>query len=185
MFCAFSWWDPIERIKKFLKLYNQLVSLYNNEISEDEFEGSLLSVGNKVKGSDSLYWIEWWDGQNTGISFFEEELVNLSFADIARQTLIKELKTFTNKQTFRTIASMHPTSKIPIGFTIEEAVYSRTLIGAIYQDFWNLVTRNEPISICENPNCKLPFSKVKRQKYCNDACKQEAYRLRKANITII
>ena len=43
----------------------------------------------------------------------------------------------------------------------------------------SIINNNEPVHICENLNCKLPFKKVKRQKYCSNACKQEAFRIRK------
>ncbi|MDM5450876.1 hypothetical protein [Peribacillus simplex] len=64
------------------------------------------------------------------------------------------------------------------GFKITEERYSNYLLAAIYYDLWQTINDSKNVYLCENKNCQLPFVKSGRKKYCNEACKQEAYRIR-------
>ncbi|HZH59608.1 MAG TPA: hypothetical protein VEY70_08545 [Metabacillus sp.] len=104
----------------------------------------------------------------------------VSFLELAQGLLALKVNSLGN-QGIKMVPETIVTGKPPLGFTIKEWKYTPHLIRAIYHDLWNLVSNNEPVHICQNSNCKLPFKKVKRQKYCSNACKQEAYRIRKAS----
>ncbi|MCL6560227.1 MAG: hypothetical protein K6U74_15825, partial [Firmicutes bacterium] len=64
-----------------------------------------------------------------------------------------------------------------IGYRIGEIRTTPYLLAAIYYDLWELITDNRPIITCGN--CGLPIEKSGRRDYCNDACKQAAYRKRR------
>lgn len=182
----FSVFEPIElwkffidRVRRVLKLYNYLVKVHENKMKPEELEGKILCVGKKAKTFSDYYWLEWEDGKNTGILVSEENLEEKPFLETAQRFLIDEIKTFTDRRISNTLIDIKETTKTPIGFTVEESKATHTLITTIYNDIWQLIVKQQPISICKNPKCQLPFEKVKRQKYCSNACKQEAYRIRK------
>lgn len=181
--CVFEpielWRFFIERVRRVLKLYDYLVKVHENKMKPEELEGNILCVGKKTKTFKDYYWLEWWDGKNTGVPMSEEILENTSFHEVAQRFLIDEIKQFTDRQISNTIIDIKETAKTPIGFTVEESKSTQTLITTIYNDIWQLIINEQPISICKNPKCQLPFEKIKRQKYCSNACKQEAYRIRK------
>lgn len=64
------------------------------------------------------------------------------------------------------------------GFKITEQKYTKYLLAAIYYDLWQTINNDKHVYLCENKNCGLPFVKSGRKRYCNEACKQEAYRIR-------
>lgn len=68
----------------------------------------------------------------------------------------------------------------PARFKIIEERYTNSLAAAIYYELWGAITGSKNVYLCENENCRLPFVKSGRKKYCNEACKQEAYRIRLA-----
>jgi len=69
-----------------------------------------------------------------------------------------------------------PDSKTSINFRIIETKTTTNLLAAICYDLWEMITRQEAIYVCEY--CGLPIDKKKRQKFCNNSCKQADYRLR-------
>ena len=143
-------------------------------------ECKVLNIGEKVDDNEgSFYIIEWSDGSPTGCLIHSKPVEKGDFLGIARTVLIRNV----NEQTHRSINNIATdiieTNKPPLGFIVQESKTTNYLINAIYYDLWDLISKNEPVYICANPNCKLPFKKVKRQKYCSNACKQEAYRIRK------
>lgn len=72
-------------------------------------------------------------------------------------------------------SGFEPDLKAPIGFKILEVKATSRLLTAIYYDFWEMIRRNEDIYYCDY--CGRPLKeKVKRQKYCNNSCKQAAWR---------
>jgi hypothetical protein len=170
------WFFYIKQVQKTLKLYKALVSIHASEMSEQEIECNLLNIGEEFNGG---YLVEWWDGSHTGNTVTKELAEKGDFLQIAKETLIRNVNFHGNQKISSIVSSVIDTDKPPLGFTIQESKYTDHLINAIYYDLWQLISKNQPVYICENPNCKLPFEKVKRQKYCSNACKQEAYRLRK------
>lgn len=145
-------------------------------MKESELEENLLIVKDPVGGSCQ---ISWGDGSWTGVTVaVEEREKDASFLKLARDVLTHNINLVGN-QNINSFVHTLETEKSPLGFTTRKTKYTKHLINAIYYDFWQLVSRNEPVHVCENPSCKLPFKKVKRQRYCSNACKQEAYRVRK------
>ena len=172
------WFFHIKQMQKLLKLYQALINIHKGEMQESEIEDNLLTVKEPIGGSCQILW---WDGSWTGFTAAEEELEKEEgFLKLAQGLLALKVNSIGN-QDIKRIPETIVTGKSPLGFTIKEWNYTPHLIRAIYRDLWKLVSNNEPVHICENPNCKLPFKKVKRQKYCSNACKQEAYRIRKAS----
>ncbi|MBO1005758.1 hypothetical protein [Pseudogracilibacillus auburnensis] len=174
------WWFYIDQIRKLLKLYKTLTNIHAGSEDKSNIEYNVLNIGQKVESNEKYFYIvEWWDGTNTECLIKSELAESGDFLRIARSVLIDSV----NKQTSRGINSLAievvETNKPPLGFHVREGKSTEYLINTIYYDLWNLISNNEPVYICSNPNCRLPFQKVKRQKYCTNACKQEAYRIRK------
>lgn len=173
------WWYFIEQIQKNLKLYRALVNNHRGEYVEIEdeilrlqpieFEGQFLGH----------YWVTWSDGSETNVQLTEKEAEKMDFISIGRQVLIQNIKPMIEKGKKFIDPKIVESNKPPLGITVIESEYTPYLLTAIYDDFWKLISKNHTVSICENPKCKLPFNKVKRQKYCSNACKQEHYRIRK------
>lgn len=73
-----------------------------------------------------------------------------------------------------------PTTKTLTKFQVVEKRTTSYLIAAIYYDLWRMISLQEPVQVCKN--CGLPFKIGKRRRdYCNNACRQEAYRKRLEN----
>ncbi|MBT2663085.1 hypothetical protein [Bacillus sp. ISL-45] len=65
------------------------------------------------------------------------------------------------------------------GFRITEKRYTRFLLAAIYYELWQTINDAKNVYLCENKKCRNPFVKSgRKKKYCNEACKQGAYRTR-------
>ncbi|MDO8223940.1 hypothetical protein [Bacillus cabrialesii] len=170
------WFFHIKEMQKLLKLYQVLINIHKGDLQESFIEDSLLSLSKPIGGSCQILW---WDGSWTGLTAHEDELAKeYSFLKLAQGILAHKVNSIGN-QDIKRFPETIITGKPPLGFTIKECKYTSYLIRAIYYDLWQLISNNEPVHICENQSCKLPFKKVKRQKYCSNACKQEAYRLRK------
>ncbi len=74
-----------------------------------------------------------------------------------------------------------PSKKSPIGYSIAEQRYTNYLLAAIYNDLWELIRNEKPVEICAHSECANIFvPQRKTGEYCSDACKQAAYRKRKA-----
>lgn len=172
------WFFHIKQMQRLLKLYQALINIHKGDMQESEIEDNLLAIKEPTMGGSCQ--ILWGDGSWTGFTVAEEELEkDTGFLTLAQGLLALKVNSIGN-QDIKMIPETIVTGKPPLGFTIKERKYTPHLIRVIYHDLWNLVSNNEPVHICDNPNCKLPFKKVKRQKYCSNACKQEAYRIRKA-----
>ncbi|MDQ0802588.1 hypothetical protein [Priestia megaterium] len=170
------WRFHIKQMQRILKLYEALISIHKGEMEESELEDKLLAVKEPIGGSCQILW---WDGSWTGFTADEQEMEKeVDFLKLAQGLLALKVNSIGN-QDIKMIPETIITGKPPLGFTIKEWKYTPHLIRAIYHDLWQVVSNNEPVHICENLNCKLPFKKVKRQKYCSNACKQEAFRIRK------
>jgi hypothetical protein len=178
------WYFHIDQIQKILKLYKTLKNIHNGT-EENNIECNLLNIGEMFvnEKGEKGYYIEWYDGVEAS-AVVEAEIVEAGdFLEIARIVLIKSVEYLAYKNLKIVATDIIKTDKPPLGFYVQESKTTEHLITAIYYDVWELISNNEPISICENPNCKLPFPKEKKEKrkrYCNDACKSEAYRTRKS-----
>jgi hypothetical protein len=173
------WKFYIDQIRKILKLYKTLVNIHNGT-EKELIEGNLLNIGVAFDEDDPKYLIEWWDGTQTGIALYPELVDNGDFLEIARRVLIDSVNYQAKRRSDNIAVDIMETDKPPLGFYVQESRVTPFLINVIYHDLWDLISKNEPVYICENPKCKLPFPKVKRQKFCCDACKSDAYRQRKA-----
>lgn len=181
------WYFYIDNIKKLLKLYRSLVNVHIGTLDEKEIEGNILNIGEAFKWdetSEEKYHIEWWDGSKTGYTIPLKEAEEGNFIGLARKILVSEVNRMANKNINNLALNIVETDRPPLGFIIQESKTTDYLINAIYFGLWELISKNEPVYICENPNCKLPYPKVKRQKYCSNACKQEAYRIRKTKSSL-
>jgi hypothetical protein len=174
------WKFQIEQIKKLLKLYRTLVNIHAGT-EDNRIECNLLSIGKQIQTEKRLaHYIEWWDGSPTGCLVDSEIAESGDFLRIAREVLVVNVSNQSSLRYVNNIAAeIVETDKPPLGFVVQETRTADYLINAIYYDLWNLISKNEPVSLCDNPACRLPFKKSKR-KHCNDGCKQEAYRIRTA-----
>lgn len=175
------WRFYIDLIQKNLKLYRALVN--NQQGKKKEIEDDILRIDYGFFGSDARerksYNINWYDGQKTGTILTQKEIETLDFISIGRIVLIDNIERMVSKNIEIIAAKVINTNKSPLGFTLVEGKKTYSLLTAIYYDFWQLISKNQPVHICENPNCRLPFNKTGRRKFCSNACKQEAYLIRK------
>lgn len=174
--CPECYQRKVKETKEREDLYNFIKTTYNLNFPTGNM---LRQIKQFREERNYTYIIEWSDGSPTGCLIHSEPVEKGDFLGIARTVLIRNV----NEQTHRSINNIATdiieTNKPPLGFIVQESKTTNYLINAIYYDLWDLISKNEPVYICANPNCKLPFKKVKRQKYCSNACKQEAYRIRK------
>jgi hypothetical protein len=123
------------------------------------------------------YIVHWIDGEE--ILMLPENFEEKPLQEIAQYTLAKILESHISGGINLSVGGLifNPTTK---GFMITEQRYTRYLLAAIYYDLWQTINDSKNIYLCENRNCRLPFVKSGRKRYCNEACKQEAYRIRLA-----
>ncbi|MCG3795992.1 hypothetical protein CON78_26100 [Bacillus toyonensis] len=169
------WHSEIKEFSKIMKLYRALST--NNDRTEDSIEGNVIKISDNLDFR-GLFEIRWYDNTPTRKSFPEQVLQSMSMVDIGRIILSEKLEEYTKGIDLK-INKIVKSEKNKIGFYITEKRETPYLITAIYYDLWDKINSNLQVSICANPKCKLPFMKIKRQKYCSNACKQESYRLRK------
>lgn len=168
------WLDEIENIKKVMKVYSILKKYRAGLLPE--LDETLFGY-NEDKNVKNRYWITWYDGVDIYVPIQFEDIGNLEA--IYREVLVSSIEQKIRK-------SIHLSSKFidspkaPIGFFAVEVRYSRSLLVAIYYNLWLEIKNGEDIDFCANPNCNSPLREKKpRQNYCRNACKQEAYRIRK------
>jgi hypothetical protein len=181
------WWHQIDKVRKILKLHRTLSRI--NRGFDTEIEDRILIIGKEVKEKISAigektyskktgkYYVNWYDGTFTDVIVLESDLMD--FKKIGYQVLSNSIKQFSRGIQIEP-SDVVETPKKEARFYFLEKKTTEYLITAIYYDLWDLINHNLVVEICQNPECKLPFMKVKRQQYCDDACKQEAYRIRKA-----
>lgn len=169
------WRSEIKKFTKILKLYGALST--NNEKTEKIIEDNIIKVSTDTNVT-GWYEIYWYDNTQVRKSFPEQALHQMSMIDIGRIILSEKLQEYTKDINLK-IDKIITSEKNKMGFYITEKRETQYLITAIYYDLWDKINSNVPINICANPKCQLPFMKIKRQKYCSNACKQETYRLRK------
>ncbi|MFJ7371561.1 hypothetical protein ACIQVU_19345 [Lysinibacillus sp. NPDC098008] len=169
------WLDEIENIKKLMKLYSILKkyrSGFLNELDETLFDYK------ENKRFEGHYSITWYDGVDTYVPIQYEDIENASLETIYREVLVSSIEQKIAKSVYLS-SKFIDSPKTPIGFYALEIRYSQSLLTAIYYDLWSKIKQNEDIDFCANPNCNLPYEKKPRQEYCQNSCKQEAYRIRK------
>lgn len=169
------WLAEIENIKKVMQLYSILRKYRAGllpELDETLFDYK------ENKRFQGHYSITWYDGVDTYVPIQYEEIENVNLETIYREVLVSSIEQKISKNVHLS-SKFIDSIKTPIGFYALEVRYSRSLLTAIYYDLWLKIKGDEDIDFCANPNCKLPFVKKRRQQYCQNSCKQEAYRIRK------
>jgi hypothetical protein len=68
------------------------------------------------------------------------------------------------------------TDDAPLKRKIVEKKATQCLLAVIYYDLWRMITAEKKVYFCEY--CGAPIDKVRRQKFCNQSCKQADYRQR-------
>ena len=170
------WLDAIEQVKRLLQLYRALIKLRKKNI--DVIEENLITT---TLICEDQYQIHWKEGQHTNVFLNELELLSMEPEDIYRQVLISEITRMIDRSNINISPKIVNSNKAPLGVIVIEAPYTPYLITAIYYDLWKMLSEDVQIELCAFEECNLPFIKSKRQLYCNDSCKQAAYRSRKEN----
>ncbi|PAE31668.1 hypothetical protein [Bacillus sp. 7884-1] len=170
------WWYHIGKVRKILKLHRALSRLARG--INTEIEVNILRLGEEENNDGQIsYKIEWYDGTPTLVNITEEE--SFDFVKIGRSVIRSSIELYASKGIVTNAGEIIETEKNNLGFYVLEKKTTEYLITAIYYELWQLINANMVVEICQNPKCRLPFMKRKRQQYCDDACKQEAYRIRR------
>lgn len=173
------WLNEIENIKKIMRLYSILKKYRSGLLTT--LDETLFDY-KKDERFEGRYWITWYDGTDIHVPIGQDELENVNLEHIYREVLVSSIEQKISRNIYLS-SKFVDSLKTPIGFYALEFRYSRSLLTAIYYDLWSKIKGDEDIDFCANPNCNLPFVKKRRKEYCQNSCKQEAYRLRKkANI---
>ncbi|MDQ0221367.1 hypothetical protein ELQ35_15585 [Peribacillus cavernae] len=173
------WQWHIDEVRRILRLYHTARKANSEELLYEVIEIKLHSgrFGSLAEDREitERYFVYWTNGEV--ILMLPKEFEEKSMLDIAQYTLAK-------------ILELRISGGINLGpgevisntstkeFTITEQRYSKYLLAAIYYDLWQTINNSKNVYLCENRNCRFPFVKSGRKKYCNEACKQEAYRIR-------
>ncbi|MGC9935235.1 hypothetical protein [Priestia aryabhattai] len=183
---GFSLLEPIElwmwhiaEVRKILRLYDVVKKNSSddqiNEIIEVKLHRGKFGSLDEDREITDRYFIHWAIGEPILLlpEFFEEK----TMLEIARYTLAKILESHLSGGINIGIGELisDPSTKV---FKITEQRYSKYLVAAVYYDLWQKINDSRNIQLCDNERCRLPLLKSGRKKYCNDACKQEAYRIR-------
>lgn len=182
----FSVFEPIElwdwhinEVRKILRLYHTARKANSNEhlyeVIEIKIHSGMFGSIAEDREVTQRYFVHWTNGED--ILMLPNEFEEKSILDIARYTLAKILESRISGG-----INLEPgeviSDTLTKDFKISEQRYSRYLLAAIYYDLWQTINNSKNVYLCENKNCRLPFVKSGRKKYCNEACKQEAYRIR-------
>ncbi|GAB6259311.1 hypothetical protein [Peribacillus sp. N1] len=183
---GFSVFEPIElwrwhinEVQKILRLYHAIRKANSDEliteIVEIKMHRGIFGILAEDREITDRYFIYWTDGEE--ILMLPEDFEEKTMLEIAQYTLSKVLESHISGGINIGVGDLisKPSTK---GFMITEKRYTRYLLAAIYYDLWQTINNSKNVYICKNKNCRLPFVKSGRREHCNDACKQEAYRLR-------
>ncbi|MGE1118334.1 hypothetical protein [Bacillus altitudinis] len=173
------WEWHIQLVRRILKLYHAIEKGKPEEYINDIIEIKLDSghFGTYVDDTKiyERYFVYWTNGEK--ILMLPSDYEEKSMLEIAIYTLSQVLQNCIsggiNLETGDIV--FNPSTK---GFRVNEERSTNYLIAAIYYELWQVINDSKNVFICANKNCRLPFVKSGRKKYCNEACKQEAYRLR-------
>lgn len=169
------WYFFIDHAKKVFRLYQELVKANTDE---DYIITSVFPVRTDTFEL-SEFEFRWHDGKRTNYyTWFDEpkldnELIRMAAREILMQQILLVIEHDDIVPT-----TILDNKNSPIGFSIMAIEGRSSVLRHMYYELWELLTSDGEIKVCENPNCLLP-NKNKRKRYCDDACKQEAYRLRK------
>lgn len=185
---GFSVLEPVElwrwhitEVRNILKLYD----LVKKSSPEDRVYETIEIKQSKGKYGDlaedqeiyERYFVHW----TSGLPILElpEEFEEKTILEIARFTLAEILESHLSGAINIGVGKLidNPSTNV---FQITEKRYSKYLLGAIYYDLWQKINGSTNIHLCGNKRCRRPFFRASRQLYCNEACKQEAYRIRLA-----
>ncbi|MDR7239648.1 hypothetical protein [Neobacillus drentensis] len=175
------WQWHINQVRKILRLYHAVRKASSEELIYEVIElkmrrGMFYILGEDEEVTDR-YFVHWTDGEE--ILMLPENFEGKPILDIAQYILAKILESHISGGINLSVGDIisNPTTK---GFKITEQRYTRYLLAAVYYELWQTINDSKNVYLCENKNCRLPFVKLGRKKYCNEACKQEAYRIRLA-----
>ncbi|WP_016991693.1 hypothetical protein [Lysinibacillus boronitolerans] len=167
------WFKNVQRIQNLMKLYRLLKRYHAGNV--DNLDGELIEFKQFAEG---LFQVYWYNGEVTSLIYSQEQIDNLSTESILRELLIRSTLIFIQDR-IKVAPEVVDSSKMPLGFYVTEIPTSKQLLNAIYFDLWKMLSEDVTIEICLNPECNLPFIKNKRQEYCSNSCKQQAYRNRR------
>lgn len=173
------WWWHINQVQKILRLYHAVRKAGSDELLYNILEikthkGMFGSLAEDREVTER-YFIHWTDGEP--IVMLPVVLEEKPLLEIAQYTLAKILE-FRISDGINLATGDLITTASKKGFMITEKRYTKYLLAAIYYELWQTINDSRNVYLCENKNCRLPFVKSGRKKYCNEACKQEAYRIR-------
>jgi len=167
------WLLNINKIRKLMRVY-RLLKKHNTDNTID-LEGELIDFSPIATDTFKIVWI---DGEETSFILSQAEIESLGTVGILRKVLVDSI-TFLINNDIQVVPTVKDSPLMPLGFCIYDVPVAKNLLSAIYYDFWHMLNENVTISICQNDACRLPFQKTKRQIYCSNSCKQQAYRKRK------
>lgn len=167
------WFKNVQQIRKLMKLYRLLKRYHAGAV--ENLVDDLIEFKAITEGYFQIYWF---DGEMTSLTYSQEQIDSLNDESILRELLIRSTLLFIQDR-IKVAPEIIDSSKTPLGFYVTEIPTSKQLLNAIYFDLWKMLSEDVTIEICLNPECNLPFIKNKRQKYCSNSCKQQAYRNRK------
>ena len=173
------WEWHIKEVQQILKLYHAIRKAksedYLNNIIEIKMERGPFGSSIDDKRIYDRYFVYWTNGEL--ILMLPSEYEEKSMLEIAVYTLAKIIQSRISRGVNLGVGDIifNPSTK---GFKTIEERYTNNLLAAIYYELWQTINDSKNIYICENKNCRSPFVKSGRKKYCNEACKQEAYRIR-------
>ncbi|MEN3134117.1 hypothetical protein [Bacillus albus] len=162
------WEHEIENVRNILKLYKGIYTYLEKGI--DNITDNILFTSDFFPGSKAFHW----KSNSKFIHVYPDDI------DILAISLAIIKKTFEEYLVGISLgmADLFITRQ-PQTLKFTEKKECNHLITAIYYDLWSKITIQKEIGICLNSNCTRPFIKNKRQTYCSNSCKQEAYRIRK------
>ncbi len=193
-------WEPLSFWQYHIKNVRRLMLLYRalsrwKKGYDIEIEERLLKV--ESIAPFGINFLQWYDGEPTGIQLgdIEEDntsaylpaafgtafvdTVNLEHPDeygLAALVLAVHLRQYLHGGINLDFSRIIPAKDALLGFRFEETRSTPYLLAAIYYDLWELVTDNRSVIRCEY--CGLPLEKIGRRRFCDNACKQAAYRKR-------
>lgn len=188
-----AWEHHIENVRRLMLLYRALSRWKKGY--DIEIEERLLKV--ESIAPFGINFLQWYDGKFTGIQLGEikgnsanahlpaafgtafVDTVNLEHPDeygLAVLVLAVYLRQNLQGGINLDFSKIIPARDAAIGFRIGETRSTPYLLAAIYYDLWELITDNRSVIRCEY--CGLPLEKIGRRRFCDNACKQAAYRKR-------
>lgn len=170
------WYFFIDHAKRVFRLYQELIKA---NMDKNYTITSIYPV--HTSDPSVFYEIEyrWWDGKSTNyFTWTDEPQLNIETSLLDAQEILIEQILSVIKNDDIVPTTITTSENNPIGFSVKAIQGRSSVLRHMYYELWELLTSDGEIKVCENPNCLLP-NKNKRKRYCDDACKQEAYRLRK------